>query len=125
MTHLLGIAAGGAIGATLRHALVLATGPTPGRGFPVGHFLVNALGSAAIGLVVMVLVARGLGESWRVFFVSGILGSFTTYSAFALDTVALLENGENAMAAAYVAATVAVCVGGCWLGLLAGRAILS
>ena len=124
MTHLLGIAAGGAIGATLRHALVLLTGPTPGRGFPLGHFLVNAVGSVAIGLVLTFLVARGFGESWRVFFVSGILGSFTTYSAFALDTVALVENGEAAMAAAYVLATLVVCVGGCWLGLAAGRALL-
>lgn len=124
MNHFLGIAAGGAIGATLRHALVLWTGPSLGRGFPLGHFLVNIIGCVLIGLLFVAFAARATEDAWRLFLVTGILGAFTTYSAFSLDTVALLENGETGTAAAYVAATLLSCVGGCWLGLALGRALL-
>ncbi len=119
-----GIAAGGALGAVLRHALVVLSGATPGRGFHSGHFLANVSGSLAIGLLAAVLTARGVGPEWRSFLITGILGSFTTYSAFSLDAVLLMENGDWRQAALYVIATVACCLAGCWAGLVVGRALL-
>ncbi len=118
-----GIAAGGAIGAVLRHAFVVVSGATPGRGFHSGHFLVNVSGSFLIGLLAIVLTSRGVAPEIRSFLITGILGSYTTFSAFSLDTLLLLEAGDWPWAAVYVAATVLACLIGCWAGLLVGRAL--
>jgi CrcB protein len=119
------LAAGGALGAVARHTLVQWTSPTMGQGFPVGHFAVNVIGSILIGALYWALVSRADEEFLRLFLVSGVLGAFTTYSAFSLDTLALIERGHWPTALLYVTATVVSCVGGCAVGALVGRAAFS
>jgi CrcB protein len=81
---------------------------------------VNLLGSFAIGLLSVVLSARAGGaETARFFWMTGVLGGFTTYSAFALETVTLAGAGEALRAAAYVAVTVLACL----VAAFAGRAL--
>jgi CrcB protein len=68
-----------------------------------------------------------LGEKFpdAQFLITGVLGAFTTFSAFSLDTINLLERGQWLMASGYVVASVALCIGGCALGMLVGRALIS
>jgi CrcB protein len=106
---------GGALGAAARYHM----GGVFGRGaaFPWGTLAVNILG----GMLMGVLVARRPSESMRLLLGVGVLGGFTTFSAFSLETVSLLEGGAAALAFAYVAASV---LGAClalWIGLSVGR----
>ena len=77
----------------------------------------NILGSTIMGLLAGWFAFRGGHEAMRLFLATGILGGFTTFSAFSLDTVAMWQRGDHLMAAAYVAASVAVSVAGLSLGL--------
>lgn len=108
MKTMLWVAAGGACGALLRHAVQLAAASAR---IPAGTFLVNVAGSFAIGL----LLGGCAGAPWfesagRAFLVVGVLGAFTTFSAFSADALALFQQGRLATAAGYVAATVAACL---------------
>lgn len=105
-THLLLVAAGGAAGSVLRHLVSMLAVTQFGVGFPWGTLAVNVLGSAAIG------VAAGLGLQGeaRLLVVTGFLGGFTTFSAFSLETGALLERAP-ALAIGYVAASVLLGLG--------------
>jgi CrcB protein len=95
------VAAGGALGSVLRYLVSLAALGWLGAGFPWGTLAVNLLGSAAIGL----LAGLGIGGPARLFLVTGLLGGFTTFSAFSLETALLWERAPG-LAAAYVAASV-------------------
>lgn len=120
------VAAGGALGATARHGLTLAW-PTPPGGFPWAVLVVNAVGCALIG-VVMVLVSehgRVRHPLARPFLGVGVLGGFTTYSAHALDAVLLLERGETGIALAYLGGTFAVALGAVWASAAATRAAVA
>lgn len=121
---LLAVAAGGALGAVMRYVLVLATA-RPAGGFPFGHFAANVIGSLAIGALYVVLATRVDAATLRLFLVTGVLGAFTTYSAFSLDALTLAERGQWPLATLYVIATVAACLGGCAIGMLVGRAAIS
>ncbi len=99
------VASGGAIGALLRYALVQLTmhfHPSP---FPLGTLLVNLLGSFAIGLM-MARYAVQDSEAARLFFITGVLGGFTTFSAFSWDALQLLQRGAVGSAAFYVGGSV-------------------
>ena len=119
------VALGGAIGAALRHAVGLATLRAFGPGFPYGTLAVNVIGSAAMGLLIAFL-ARGAedGTSLRLFVATGLLGGFTTFSTFSLDVVAMWERGEAGGAFLYIAASLALGIGGLIAGLAIGRAVL-
>ena len=107
---------GGAIGAAARYHLGGAIGR--GAAFPWGTLAVNILGGLLMGL----LAARMPGDAARLLLGVGVLGGFTTFSAFSLETVTLFEGGAAPAALAYVAASV---IGAClalWLGLVMGRA---
>jgi CrcB protein len=117
----LAIAAGGALGAVARHGLSLATARALGAGFPWGTLAVNVLGCLAIGVAFAVLDARPSDPTLRAFVMTGVLGGFTTFSAFALDAHGLTEAGFPGRAAAYVAASVALCLAACWIGAAAAR----
>ncbi len=106
---ILWVAAGGACGAVLRFAVQEIANTS--NSFPWGTFVVNATGSLAVGL----LVGLCAGLPWfegtgRAFLVAGLLGAFTTFSAFSVETVLLLEQGRLGTAVAYVAASVGVCL---------------
>ena len=101
------VAAGGAIGSLLRYGSVLAISRLHADPFPLGTMAVNIIGSAIIGL----LMARFLqqdSENARLFFVTGILGGFTTFSAFSWDALQLVQRGAMGLAAVYVVGSVAL-----------------
>ena len=108
LTDWLWVGIGGALGSVARYGAYRLWPSSPG-GFPVPTFTVNLLGSFAIGLLYMYVAARGASaENARLFWMTGVLGGFTTYSAFALETALL---GFSLTGLAYVAATVSVA---CW-----------
>ncbi len=120
----LAVAVGGAFGAVARHGLSLATTKAFGAAFPWGTFVVNVIGCALIGAVFVAIDEHPSAPALRALLMTGVLGGFTTFSAFALDTYGLTEAGYPARAALYVAATVLVCLGGCWLGAALARRLI-
>ena len=116
------VAAAGAAGTLARWALAMAV-PRTAR-LPWATLAVNVVGAFAIGAVVAALGSRGLADHrLRTVVTTGFLGVFTTYSAFALETVQLAESGHAASAAAYVALTLVAGLAACWAGLVVGRMI--
>jgi fluoride exporter len=117
---------GAGIGGSLRHGVNLACARAFGTGFPWGTLTVNVVGSFVMGALAAWLAFK-TGEAWsqplRLFLTTGILGGFTTFSAFSLDAVLLWERGDAGTALAYVAASVLLSVGGLIVGLALVRAI--
>ncbi|WP_146591767.1 fluoride efflux transporter CrcB [Puniceibacterium confluentis] len=112
---LLQVALGGALGAATRYLTGLATLRLMGSGFPWGTLAVNVVGSFLMGAVVVAL-AQTVGNRYAPFLLTGVLGGFTTFSAFSLDAVSLYERGDAGLAAGYVLASVLLSL----LALLAG-----
>ena len=114
------VALGGGIGAGCRHLVNLGALRVFGPGFPAGTLAVNISGSLLMGILVGLLALRGSGGAdLRLFLSTGVLGGFTTFSAFSLDAVVLWERGEAASAGLYVLASVVLSI----LALLAGLAL--
>ncbi len=114
---------GGALGSMARFGVGSIVGRFWHASFPLATLLINIVGSVLMGVFVG-LMARFLPpwqEDARVFIAVGLLGGFTTFSSFSLETVLLLERGELVSAAAYVLLSVVVCVIGLYLGLLLTR----
>jgi fluoride exporter len=109
---------GGGLGATMRHLINVTCIRCMPPGFPWGTFLINITGSTVMGLIAGYLALKGqASQPWRLFLMTGILGGYTTFSAFSLDTALLYERGEVGLAAAYVAGSVALSVAGLFAGL--------
>jgi CrcB protein len=109
---------GGGIGAALRHGVNLAIARALGTAFPSGTLLINITGSFVMGVVAAYFACKGdASQHWRLFLTTGILGGYTTFSAFSLDAVLLYERGETGLAALYVVASVAVSIAGLFAGL--------
>lgn len=106
------IALGGAAGSVLRYLMVSAIGA------PLGTAAVNVLGSFAIGVL---FVALGSREGWQLLLMTGLLGGFTTFSAFSLDTLKLVEAGQLGQAALYVLGSVALSLIAVALGVAIAR----
>jgi CrcB protein len=124
VTQLLAIAAGGALGALLRYGMSLGVHGLLGRGFPYGTLTVNVTGSLAMGVLYVLLLERSaLGPEWRLALLVGLLGSFTTFSSFAIETLVLVEEGAPWRALANVLASVVTCLVACWAGLWIGRSL--
>ena len=112
---------GGGIGAALRHGINLAVARMLGTAFPYGTLLINISGSFIMGLIAAYFAFKGdASQHWRLFLTTGILGGFTTFSAFSLDVALLYERGETGLAALYVLASVAVSI----VALFAGMALV-
>jgi CrcB protein len=110
---------GGGIGAALRHGVNLAVARVLGSGFNYATMFENVSGSLVMGLLVGYFAFEGtIPQHWRLFLTTGILGGYTTFSAFSLDTILLYERGELGLAALYVIASVALSIGGLLAGLL-------
>jgi CrcB protein len=116
---------GGALGAMGRFGLGNVIGRVWSSGFPLATLLVNILGAVAMGLFIGLLsrMMPAWGEAARLFFAVGVLGGFTTFSSFSLETVLLPERGELLGATTYVLLSVVVCVLGLYLGLLVTRGV--
>ena len=125
MIHLALVAIGGAIGAGSRHLVNLAALRLLGPGFPVGTVAVNVIGGLLMGLLAgyFALQYSGGGQGLRLFLATGILGGFTTFSAFSLDAVLLWERGDIIGAALYVVLSVVLSIGALLVGLAIMRAI--
>lgn len=121
---LLAVAAGGAAGAVARHAASFWIQGWAGSGFPWATLAINVAGSLLMGVLVegFVLIADP-GAVTRGFLTVGVLGAFTTFSTFSLEVVSLAQRGEAMAAAAYVAASLALCILGLFLGLSAVRLV--
>jgi CrcB protein len=109
---------GGGVGAALRHGVNIGAARLLGTAFPYGTLTVNVLGSLTMGLMVAWFAFEGSpSQHWRLFLTTGMLGGFTTFSTFSLDTALLYERGELGLAALYVVASVAAGIAGLFAGL--------
>ena len=124
-TVFLSVAAGGAIGASLRWLIVRWSGHVLGHDFPYGTLIVNVLGSLVMGVAAVAMMERFPGSWGRLapFLMTGVLGGFTTFSAFSLDALFLIERGRNLAAAAYIGGSVALSIAGLWAGLALARGV--
>ena len=124
MFQLLLVAAGGAIGASLRHLVNLASLRLAGPGFPWGTMAVNVAGCFAMGVFVELLARRfNASNELRLFIATGVLGGFTTFSAFSLDFAVLWERGAALPALAYAITSVVGSILALFLGLWLARSI--
>ncbi|MCS6969542.1 MAG: fluoride efflux transporter CrcB [Planctomycetota bacterium] len=115
------VAIGSALGGVARWSLSTWIDTQHDHAFPWGTLAINVLGAALIGFLV-VLVPR---EELRLLLITGLLGGFTTFSAFSQQTLSLLQEERYGLAALYAAGSVLLCLLACWLGWIAGRALSS
>src|SRR5580700_11093134 len=109
---------GGGLGSVLRHAVNVICPRYLGTHFPYHTFIINITGSTIMGLIAGYLAFKGdAPQSWRLFLMTGILGGYTTFSAFSLDTALLYERGEVALALFYVLGSVVFSIAGLFAGL--------
>lgn len=121
-SKILVVALGGGLGASLRYLAAAATHGLLGHAFPYGTLLVNLLGSLLIGYLVVLLPDSGSQASTlRLLLVTGVLGGFTTYSAFSIETLTLLQEGQLLKAGLNIAITLAGCLLAVWTGFLLAR----
>ena len=125
MKTVMAIALGGALGAVARHFISHWSVVALGNAFPWGTLTVNVVGCFALGVVVevMALVWSPAAE-WRAFLTVGVLGAFTTFSAFALDISILHERGEMLQAILYVTVSVAGSIAAIFAGMSLTRSVL-
>jgi CrcB protein len=124
MGMILSIAAGGALGATARYLLSSQVTHAAGSGFPWGILIVNILGCFVMGVIAeLAALTWNMSPEMRSFLATGVLGGFTTFSAFALDTALLTERGDLAGALIYVAGSVGGSVAALFFGLALVRAL--
>lgn len=123
-SRLLMIAAGGAAGALLRYWASTGVYMLLGRGFPYGTLAVNVSGSLMMGFLYVFLFERmDTSPELRGAVVIGLLGAFTTFSTFSIETLNLLEAGEQLKAGSNIIVSVILSLTGCWIGLILGRQI--
>ena len=116
---------GAGIGGALRHGINLSTARTFGTVFPYGTLTVNIVGSLVMGVFAGYFAFRGdAAQTWRLFLTTGILGGFTTFSTFSLDTALLYERGELGLTLLYVAVSFACSIGALFMGLWAVRGLV-
>ena len=120
------VAAGGAIGAVARYLVMIGTSRLFGPGFPWGTVTVNVLGSFILACLIEALALRwSVSLEIRAFLAIGLLGAFTTFSTFSMDTYALYAKGNLPAAAGYVIASVVLSIAAFFLGLAVARLLLA
>lgn len=117
---ILQVALGGAVGAVLRYLTNAGAKQAFGPGYPYGTLIVNIVGSFLMGFLVVILARKG-GNHLAPFLMTGVLGGFTTFSAFSLDTLTIWERGEPVSAFIYVAVSVLVSLAAIVAGLSVAR----
>ena len=117
MNYLL-VFVGGGLGSTLRHIVNVVTPRYLGSAFPYHTFIINITGSTVMGIIAGYLAFKGeASQPWRLFLMTGILGGYTTFSAFSLDAVLLYERGQIGLALFYLLGSVAFSLAGLFAGL--------
>lgn len=125
MLQLFAVALGGAIGSLLRYLASSGVYLWLGRGFPYGTLTVNLIGSFLIGLMTEALILQRLAIAleYRTAILAGVMGGFTTFSSFSLETFYLLEQGQIGKAGLNIAASVIGCLLAVWAGLALGKGL--
>jgi fluoride exporter len=119
--HYLLVFIGGGLGSTLRHVVNIVCQRLLGTNFPYHTFIINITGSTIMGLIAGYLAFKGeAAQSWRLFLMTGVLGGYTTFSAFSLDAAVLYERGAVGLTLLYVLGSVVLSI----LGLFAGLALV-
>ena len=109
---------GGGLGAAIRHGCNIAGFKLLGPAFPYATIFINVSGSLIMGLVASWLALKGdASQHWRLFLTTGVLGGYTTFSAFSLDAALLYERGQLGLAAVYVIGSVVLSIAGLFAGL--------
>jgi CrcB protein len=123
MLRILLIALGGAVGSVLRYWLSTSVYAVVGRDFPYGTLAVNVVGSFLMGYLAMFFLERfvEVAGEMRSLLLIGLLGGFTTFSAFSIETLALFENGEVLRAGLNIALSIILCLTAVWAGAKLGR----
>ena len=122
LAKFLTVAAGGAFGAAARYAISSSFLAQVSRPFPLPTFIINVSGSFFIGLLLVLFVERfALNDYWRLFFVVGFLGAYTTFSTFEFETLRLLQTRELATAGVYAISSLICGLFGVWLGATLGK----
>ncbi len=125
MTMFLYAALGGAIGAAARYGVNIATPKLIGHGFPWATMIVNVAGSFTMGVLIAVMaLAWNTSHEMRVFLMTGVLGGFTTFSAFSLDFVVLFERKQYGLAIGYAGGSVVLTLLAVFAGLYLARTVL-
>jgi fluoride exporter len=116
--HYLLVFLGGGVGSTLRHIVNIVVARLLGTAFPYHTFIINITGSTVMGLIAGYLAFKGeASQPWRLFLMTGVLGGYTTFSAFSLDAMLLYERGEIGLALLYVTGSVVLSIAGLFAGL--------
>jgi len=123
MTSILQVAIGGAIGAVGRYLTGVAAVRVMGHGYPWGTLTVNIVGSFLMGILIVVLMTKDGGLRLAPLLMTGMLGGFTTFSAFSLDALTIYERGQVGTAAIYVIASVVLSLLAIFVGVMAARGI--
>jgi CrcB protein len=122
LTQTLAIAAGGALGALMRFWVSNAVYAIAGRQFPWGTLAVNVIGSLIMGFLYVLMIERlASAPEWRAFLLVGLLGAFTTFSTFSIETLNLIEQAQYARAVGNMLVSVVACVGAALLGVILAR----
>jgi CrcB protein len=123
MSPLLFVMVGGAVGSGARYLTGRAMLSLLGPDYPFGTLAVNLIGGLLMGVLVGVLARTSASETWRLLLAVGVLGGFTTFSAFSLDVVSLIERGAVGVAFGYVLVSVIGSIAAVFAGLSAVRAV--
>ncbi|RMG32996.1 MAG: fluoride efflux transporter CrcB [Gammaproteobacteria bacterium] len=124
VNQLFAIAAGGALGAVMRFGVSNAVYAWLGRGFPWGTLAVNVLGSLAMGFLYVLMIDRlAVGGEWRAFVLVGLLGAFTTFSTFSIETLTLIQDALYGRALANMLVSVLACVVAAFAGVVLARQV--
>lgn len=123
LTTLLSVALGGALGASARYLTNVGVMRLVGPGYPLATMVANVLGSFLMGVLVVVLARKG-GLAYAPFLMTGVLGGYTTFSAFSLDTITLWERGNHNEAWLYVGASVGLSLAAIAFGIYTARAVV-
>jgi CrcB protein len=122
MNEIIAIAIGGAVGSVLRYGVSTGVYSVLGRGFPYGTLVVNVLGSLAMGMLFVLLVERVSDNAvLRAGILIGVLGGFTTFSSFSIETFNLIEQGAVFKAVTNMTVSLFVCIAATWIGAILAR----
>lgn len=121
MALVLAVAIGGAFGSVMRYLLAKAVNEWLGRDFPYGTLSVNVIGCLIAGMCYVWLIERDAAAEWRALVLIGVLGGFTTFSAFSVDTLRLWEQSGAAPALANVLTSVVASLAACGIGIWIAR----
>src|ERR1700730_18921860 len=117
---------GGGLRSSLRHVVNVVCSRFLGTSFPYHTFIINITGSTVMGLIAGYLASKGdASQHWRLFLMTGILGGYTTFSAFSLDAGLLYDQGEIGLAALYVLGSVVLSIVGLFAGLALVRSLVA